>query len=199
MADGSPIDKSPLYEEPNSSTTHAEYFQKKDPRMSFTIYKRGDEFISSGNYTVPNPRAHRSGYGIRKYANKEYWNLQSSFIDKPVLRYAEVLLIYAEATFELNESISDADLDLSINLIRERLPQVNIGTEDAPSFVDLPKLSNGFVNAYGLSMREEIRRERLVELAFEGLAYWDLLRWKTAEIEMPKDLIGSYSMIIQES
>lgn len=41
-------------------------------------------------------------------------------------------------------------------------------------------------------MREEIRRERKVELAFEGHGYWDLIRWKTAEVELPKTLLGSY-------
>lgn len=192
MADGLPITKSKLYVEPNKDMKYIEYFNKKDPRMSFTLFKTGDEFISSSNYTLPNPRQHRSGYGIRKYANKEFWNLQSSFIDKPVLRYAEVLLIYAEATYELNESITDADLDLTINLLRGRLPQINIGTAEQPNFVDMPKLSNQFVNTNALNMREEIRRERLVELAYEGFAYWDLIRWKTAEIEMKKPLMGSY-------
>lgn len=192
MADGLPITKSPLYTEPTKTSTHLGYFSKKDPRMSFTIFKKGDEFISSSNYILPNPRMHLSGFGVRKYANKEYWNLQSSFIDKPILRYAEVLLTYAEATYELNNAISDADLDLTINLIRARLPQINVGTDAAPNFVDMPKLTNAFVSANGLQMQAEIRRERLIELAFEGFAYWDLIRWKTAEVEMLKPRLGSY-------
>ncbi|UIR55987.1 RagB/SusD family nutrient uptake outer membrane protein [Sphingobacterium sp. SRCM116780] len=192
MADGLPIDKSPLYQAPDKSMTHAQYFNKKDPRMSFTLFKRGDEFISSSNYTIPNASQQRSGYGIRKYANKNFWNLQASYIDRPVLRYAEVLLNYAEAVFELNENISDADLDKTINALRNRLPQINIGTDANPNFVSMAKLTNAFVNANGLNMRNEIRRERKVELSFEGLAYWDLIRWKTAEIELPKTLLGSY-------
>ncbi|SFS37463.1 Starch-binding associating with outer membrane [Sphingobacterium wenxiniae] len=192
MADGLPTSKSPLYQEPNETMTHAEYFEKKDPRMSFTLFKRGDEFISSSDYTIPNPSLQRSGYGIRKYANKEFWALQASYVDKPIIRYAEVLLNYAEAVYELDETISDTDLDKTINLIRERLPQVNIGTSSNPQFVSLPKLTNAFVTTNGLNMRDEIRRERKVELSFEGFAYWDLLRWKTAEIELPKTLYGSY-------
>lgn len=192
MADGLPIKQSPLYVEPNDNMTYTEYFNKKDPRMSFTLYKTGDEFISSSNYTLPNPRQHRSGYGIRKYANKEFWNLQASYIDKPVLRYAEVLLIYAEASYELDGRISNEDLDISINSIRARLPQINIGTKEDANYVDLPKLTNEFVQTNKLNMLDEIRRERLVELAFEGSAYWDLIRWKTAEKEMIKPLIGSY-------
>ncbi|MFM9826627.1 RagB/SusD family nutrient uptake outer membrane protein, partial [Flavobacterium sp.] len=49
-----------------------------------------------------------------------------------------------------------------------------------------------FVTTNGLSMRDEIRRERRVELALEGFRYWDLIRWKTAEIELPKPILGSY-------
>lgn len=192
MADGLPIQKSPLYQKPDKSMTHAQYFNMKDPRMSFSIFKRGDEFISSSNYTIPNPSYQRSGYGIRKYAKKDFWTLQASYIDRPVIRYAEVLLNYAEAIYELDEQISDAVLDQTINALRGRLPQVNVGTGAAPQYVAMSKLSNAFVNSNGLSMREEIRRERKVELAFEGHGYWDLIRWKTAEVELPKTLLGSY-------
>lgn len=192
MVDGLPTNKSPLYQEPNGTTTHASYFRKRDPRMSFTLFKRGDEYISGGKYTIPNPSRQRSGFGIRKYANEPFWARQASFIDKPVLRYAEVLLNYAEAVYELNGHISDADLDKTVNQLRARLPQVNIGTEAVPQLVSMAKLSNAFVTSNGLDMRTEIRRERHVELAFEGFAYWDLLRWKTAEVEMPKTLYGSY-------
>lgn len=192
MGDGLPKDKSPLYKEPDQSMTHAEYFDGKDPRMAFTLFKRGDEFISGGNYTVPSPSKQRSGYGIRKYANKEFWARQVSFIDKPVLRYAEVLLNYAEAVYELDDAISDDVLNKTINVIRARLPEINIGTAANPVFVSLPRLTNAFVGESGLNMRDEIRRERKVELAFEGFSYWDLLRWKTAEKELPKTLYGSY-------
>ena len=51
-------------------------------------------------------------------------------------------------------------------------------------------LSNGLVSGYGLDMREEIRAERTVELFMEGFRIDDLKRWKTAEDEMPGDLLG---------
>lgn len=98
--------------------------------------------------------------------------------DFPVIRYAEILLTYAEAAYELDGSISDADLDYSLNLVRQR---VN------PS---MPKLSNSLVSANGLSMREEIRRERTVELVLEGHRIDDLKRWATAAVEMPQDQLG---------
>ena len=115
---------------------------------------------------------------FRKFANIDDWNTQASLIDRPVLRYAEVLLIYAEARFELDSKISDADLDLTINRLRAR--------------AGVAKLTNDLVTTNGLTMREEIRRERRSELAQEGFRYWDLIRWKTAEIELPKPILGIY-------
>jgi len=53
------------------------------------------------------------------------------------------------------------------------------------------KLTNAFVTANNLSMREEIRRERTVELALEGFRYDDLIRWKTAETVLPQELLGA--------
>jgi hypothetical protein len=94
-----------------------------------------------------------------------------------IIRYAEVLLNYAEATYELNNSISDADLNKSINLIRAR--------------VNVPPLTNQLVQANGLDMRTEIRRERIIELCFEGFDYWDLLRWGTAAQVLPQALLGA--------
>ena len=91
-------------------------------------------------------------------------------------RYGEVLLILAEALFERDGVISDADLNRTINLLRAR--------------VGMPALNNAFVTSNGLDMLTEIRRERTVELAFEGFRREDLRRWKTAETEMPQALRG---------
>lgn len=54
----------------------------------------------------------------------------------------------------------------------------------------MPALTNDFVTANGLDMRTEIRRERTVELFNEGFRVDDLKRWKTAEAEMPQDMLG---------
>lgn len=54
----------------------------------------------------------------------------------------------------------------------------------------MPKLTNSFVSEHGLDMRTEIRRERTIELYNEGFRLDDLKRWKTAETEMPQDILG---------
>ncbi|MFD2553641.1 RagB/SusD family nutrient uptake outer membrane protein [Sphingobacterium tabacisoli] len=193
MIDGLPAKKSSYYIAPNAQMKHMEYFSMRDPRMGFTLFKSGDEFKGTGKYSVPNPTLQRTGFNIRKYANAQYFETQRSFIDRPVLRYAEVLLNYAEAVYELDGVITDEQLNATINVLRKRLPEVNIGTLEEPEYAAMPSLSNAFVNDNGLKMQDEIRRERRVELAYEGgMGYWDLIRWKTAEVEMVKPLLGSY-------
>ena len=176
MKDGLPTSKSPLYTAP---TTTVEVYQNRDTRMSDTYMKRGDSWIATFPvFNVPSLVFAKTGFTFRKYSDINDWNNQASTMDYMILRYAEVLLIYAEARFELDEKISDADLELTLNRTRAR--------------GGLPKLTNEFVTKNGLNMRDEIRRERRVELAQESHRYWDLNRWKMAETEMPKPILGNY-------
>lgn len=164
--DGLPIGKSAFYQPVQTSTLTET--QNRDPRFGMTIFNKNSFYISS-NY-IPT-----SSYNLKKWfiANTL---INYSYLDFDIIRYAEVLLNNAEAKFELNGAISDAGLNATINLLRNR--------------VKMPPLTNSFVAANGMDMRTEIRRERRIELAFEGFEYWDLLRWKTAEIELPKAILG---------
>lgn len=169
--DGLPLGKSSL--EVPQTTTLSE-FQNRDPRAGMTVFNKNMWYITS-KYQ-PNFIFTVTGYKFNKWFNAVDRPVYG-FIDFAIIRYAEVLLNYAEATYELNEGISDNDLNKSINLIRAR--------------VNMPPLTNEFVQSNSLEMRTEIRRERTVELAEEGFRYWDLLRWKTAEIELPKAILGA--------
>ena len=163
----------------------ADEFTDRDPRMSQTIlmpgtaYKSaqdGPDICSSAFTTRPETR---TGYKLWKFMGEVFGKQsnQSSF-DYHIIRYAEVLLILAEATFEKNGSISDDVLNKSINVVRSR------------KGVEMPALTNQFVQSNGLNMQTEIRRERTIELAFEGFRRDDLRRWKTAEAEMKKAIMG---------
>lgn len=173
------------------STTTSE-FQNRDNRMKNCMLKEGDICWNNKTGTCritwdENDNSHSAelnvfqgtGYQNQKWsAEREVKDTYEGY-DYPIIRYAEVLLNYAEAVYELNdETITDADLDKSLNLVRQRVNP------------DMPKLSNDFVNNYGLDMREEIRRERTIELVHEGFRLDDLKRWKTAEVEMPMDILG---------
>ncbi len=172
MTDGLPIDKSPLYKEPQK---RMDIFENRDGRMGASLLKEGD---MGGTYTIKGYfHYNKTGYGAQKSWHSNYWVYRVSLLDRILLRYAEVLLTYAEAKYELNGAISDADLDLAINPLRKR--------------GGVAPLTNAFAAANGLDMKEEIRRERRVELAQENFRYWDIIRWKTAETELPKTVYGA--------
>ncbi|MBQ7514089.1 MAG: RagB/SusD family nutrient uptake outer membrane protein [Prevotella sp.] len=187
-SDGLPVEKSPLFQ---GYTQAASEFMNRDARMDNTMAWHGEQTWDNEEKTCRttwndddlttakacNARSN-SGYQTQKWAVECKVADYYESMDYPVIRYAEVLLNYAEAAYELNESISDQDLDISLNLVRRRVNPT------------MPKLSNSFVTSNGLNMREEIRRERTVELFLEGFRIDDLKRWKTAETEMPQDQLG---------
>ena len=186
-SDGLPISKSPLF---MGYTQAASEFQNRDARMDNTMLWHGEQYWNNdgkwrtawndGDLTsclTTNARSN-SGYQNQKWGVERQVADYYESMDYPVIRYAEVLLNYAEAAYELNDGISDDDLNKSLNLVRQRVNPT------------MPKLSNSFVTANGLNMREEIRRERTVELFLEGFRIDDLKRWKTAETEMPQDQLG---------
>ncbi|GAA4433053.1 hypothetical protein GCM10023091_06120 [Ravibacter arvi] len=176
MKDGLPITKSPLYREPAG---FMDYFKDRDPRLSMTIMKEGDPYSQTGAFTYPQLIFHTTGFCYRKFVvPSDLAQSNTSFLDLPVIRYAEVLVTYAEAKYELNGNILDEDLNYSINLVRAR--------------AGIPPLTNAFVTVNGLDMKEEIRRERRVEFSMEGLRYWDIVRWKIAEQVLPQDVRGTY-------
>lgn len=176
--DGLPQGKS-AYDSSADQTSSLTEFQNRDPRMFASVWTSGQALPQNGGLI---PYRAATSYKIRKYFVVSDWNGQTSFINFNIIRYAEVLLNYAEAKYELDGMISDADLDLTINALRNRASGNDVAK--------LPLLTNAFVAANGLNMRTEIRRERTVELAFEGLHYWDLLRWKSAETVLPNAALG---------
>jgi hypothetical protein len=186
-SDGLPIEKSPKfqgYEKMNSE------WQNRDNRMRYNMSMPGDTFYNgtasatarknwddTDNGSVFTPTACTRYYAQKWACEREVTSTYESY-DFPIIRYAEVLLNYAEAVYERDGKISDEDLNRSLNLTRRR-----VNTE-------MPALTNAFVTANGLDMREEIRRERTVEFFNEGFRRDDLCRWKTAETEMPGRFLG---------
>lgn len=170
--------RSPLFVPEADEPGYNTIFENRDPRLTFTVFQANEQAYK-GPWVPTTSLGARSAFATKKGWNLEDWTINGAgTVDRILLRYAEILLIYAEATFELNGSISDADLDLTINALRKRAG-LNV------------KLTNAFVTANNLDMREEIRRERTVELALEGFRYDDLIRWKTAETVLPQDLLGA--------
>jgi len=161
-----------------NETSYNTILDNRDPRVGFSYFRAG-EVAYQGPWVPKTSLGIRTAIAPKKSFNTIDQNIvNAATVDRILIRYAEVLLTLAEAKFELNGTISDADLNLTVNALRTRV-----------GFA--PKLTNAFVTTNNLSMREEIRRERTVELAMEGFRYDDLIRWKTAETVLPKDLLGA--------
>lgn len=183
--DGLPINVSPLY---NGSSP----FKNRDPRLAATVVTPGSIFagyrfethpdsvkcwdynvtppVLRKNQDATNPYATFSGYCWRKYTveSKEY--IKETEMNVILIRYAEVLLMYAEAKNELGQ-MDQATYD-AFNLVRKR--------------VNMPTVAN----KTQAEMRSLVRQERKVEFAMEGLRFFDIRRWKTAERVMVGSLYG---------
>lgn len=172
--DGLPYEKSSLKISPETSFN--DVFENRDPRLAMTTYMRGEEaYKGPFNDTF----GFNYGYKLKKGFDLAQWNTNSKeTVDKMVIRYAEVLISYAEALYEYNGSITDEQLDATVNALRRRAGM--------PAMLD-----NTFVTANGLNMQEEIRRERTIEFIDENKRYDDIIRWKIAEKVLPVDLIGA--------
>jgi hypothetical protein len=166
-------------------------YMNRDLRMKNTLRVPGVKYYCYGSmgrdYDDPDaPGLHGTGkfqevtpalgYSVHKFMTERRADDGNEGADWPLIRYPEVLLIYAEALYERNNAISDEDLNKSINILRER-------GKVAP-------LTNALVTTYGLDMRQEIRRERAVELFMEGVRMDDLKRWYIAVEELKKPILG---------
>lgn len=151
-------------------------FENIDPRWDFTAYYTGQP-IGNGIYnswpTSDTPDRIASsewstvyGYNLKKWVDYEAFaaNPDLGSINMILMRYADVLLMYAEAKIELGEI--DESVYNAINQIRQR-----------PS-VEMPPITQGKTQA---ELREIVRDERAVELAFEGLRIFDINRWRIGE------------------
>ena len=197
--DGKPIGVSELYQ--GDETLDIE-LTDRDPRMYQIVdnVKRPWAVQADGtielhrsafdlNASAPDVSASKSvtGYLNTKHlsADPTQWVASSTTYDFMVYRYAEVLLNYAEAMYELGQMNQDV-LDKTINVIRDRVGMphltMNVGFTD-------PNWPN-----YGYDvdpLLQEIRRERRIELVAEGFRYDDIIRWKAVKLfENPKTVLG---------
>ena len=108
-------------------------------------------------------------------------------LDAPIFRYAEILLIRAEAGAELGQ---DPELDKTINALRDR---VGFNHHLTTNPIEDPKLVAEYPTIKGpnANLIREIRRERRIELALEGFRYDDIMRWNAMKLfENPKTYLG---------
>lgn len=172
--DGTPFTSSPGYD----TKIYTEVFADRDPRMTETIINPAFR----GASTIDEPyriKATLGGYNQIKFyprdpALRQGW--EANYTGLPIFRYAEILLINAEAKAE-SGNINQGDLDQTINLLRSRvqMPPLSMGVAVDPVLAaTYPNISNAVLL--------EIRRERRVETACEGFRFSDLMRWKAGKL-----------------
>lgn len=181
MTDGSRYTDQPGYE----TKLYKEVFENRDKRLSATVLGPDYKKDVNGKMTqiAPPMNTSLSGYMPIKWALTEGGKYESqgvSYNSAPMFRYAETLLVYAEAKAELDEMNADV-WNATIKLLRDRAGVKS----DMPATAD-PYMVNYFLNRCTDKYVLEVRRERGCELAWEGLRYQDILRWKCGEILTPK-------------
>jgi len=159
-----------------------EEFQDRDPRLMQTIAYPGWVRQPNDIPYIQSLNKNFTGYHQLKGYQNTTDNIESASADFAVYRYAEVLLNYAEAKVELNE-LTQGDLDMTVNVLRERAGMPGLSMADANMSPD-PFLVAKYPNVGGsnLGVLLEIRRERRVELAVEGYRYDDMMRWEAGKL-----------------
>lgn len=192
--DGLPIDESPLYNPQKP-------FLNRDPRCKATIVEFGTEFcgiiyqphpdsilttrlatgarISNLDCRAVTQYGSYNGLAWRKSIDSDWWDDQLTDPDIIVIRYADVMLMYAEAKIELGQ-IDQSVLD-AINQVRARAYGVAYTNTTAYPSVTTTNQA---------ALRKILRTERRMEFAFEGTRYDDIIRWKVAEKVLNTTIYG---------
>jgi hypothetical protein len=192
--DGLPIDESPLYNPRNP-------FENRDPRCTATIVEFGETWggyryephpdslttiqISTGRRVQNNDTrgiiewASWNGLIWKKRIDEDWFGDFITDPDHIVIRYADVLLMYAEAKIELNEI--DETVISAMNQVRARAYGTSVSETSK-----YPAIKEASQNV----LRKILRIERRMEFAFEGLRYNDIIRWRLAEKVLNTTIYG---------
>jgi hypothetical protein len=157
--------------------------QNRDPRLSQTIRTAGYKRIDGSVALPPSYAGTATGYQLTKFVTAAAYDANGKSPNPlPVIRYAEVLLNYAEAKAELG-TITQADLDMSVKLLRDRVSMPGMDLAAANAVPD-DYLANQYTHVSGVNKGVilEIRRERRIELVMEGFIWNDLMRWKEGHL-----------------
>ena len=172
--------------------TFLDEVKDRDPRLAQTFRTPG--YTIDGVSAPPDLRIAKLGYQPMKYYISKQWD-NSSCVDLPLFRTAEVYLNFAEAKAELG-TLTQEDLDRSVNLIRNRADMPDLNKDEANADPDewLESEQWGYPNVdkgANKGVILEIRRERTVELFMEGFRYYDMMRWKEGKV-FEKPFLGMY-------
>jgi hypothetical protein len=181
MADGTPFTDQADYQ----TMEFYEEMQNRDPRLIQTTAGPNFQTYGSNNRESVNLDITRTGYRVIKALPPKgpQWGSGGSYNDVILFRYAEALLVYAEAKAELG-TLTQAGLDISINRLRDRvgMPHLSMAEANANPDTYQEALYENVEQGANKGVILEIRRERRIELVNEGFRWDDIMRWKEGQI-----------------
>lgn len=170
---------------PDSAAIYAKdpnFKNNRDPRMAASIILPGTTysgvvlkpFENSGLDKIGDQNSTSTGFWVNKYLDPKD-KTGTRTLDFMIIRYAEVLLNYVESLVELGD-FNHPDVVKYLNEVRNRstMPNVNVAIYNSQA-----------------KLRELVRRERRIELAFEGVRYYDIRRWGIFEEVMNGQVLGA--------
>ncbi|MFD2554266.1 RagB/SusD family nutrient uptake outer membrane protein [Sphingobacterium tabacisoli] len=165
--------------------------QNRDPRLTQTTAGPDFRVIGESKNEPVNLSITTTGYRlIKALPDRSQWATSGAYFDIILFRYAEALLVFAEAKAELG-NLTQADLNISINKLRSRAGMPNLDMAQANANPD-PYLLAMYPNVKGMQgVILEIRRERRAELFNEGFRWDDLMRWKEG-LKVNQPIVGVY-------
>lgn len=145
----------------------------------------------------------RTGIGVMKYVNPSdtYENSDGAKIidkDEPAIRYADILLMYAEALNELTISHEISSWDgTKTYTISRNTEEIRKGIKPVRMRAGVPDYDTPVYDS-SEKLRIKLKRERQIELFAEGKRYYDLRRWKDAELEESVPVYGCYTFMTEK-
>jgi hypothetical protein len=190
-----------LYVEPNQQTLQLHF--NREPRFYASItFDRGRFFGNGRNTDATLWYTRKDGGLVELHSSTGYIckkmlsyltaaangdsNPAPSRYAFPLIRLSDLYLMYAEALNEAGSDTPDAEVYYYVDTVRKRSGLKGVVEAWHNHAVDAQQ--NKPLTKAG--MREIIRRERMIELAFEGIRFWDLRRWKLAEEYMNRTIRG---------
>lgn len=189
------VKTSPLYTYPEQH--YADYFKNRDPRMGMSLYAPGDEWPGGddgdADLTTKNPvfnlprfsslhNANRSGansttgFYFKKYSVMTQTAYNKCHNNLNIIRYPEILLIYAESLYKLKGTLTQAEIDETVNLLRGRVGMHKMDLEE--------------LRKWNMDLWTELKRERRIEMSFDGMRYADVMRWREGELRFGRAITG---------
>ena len=136
-------------------------------------------YVTNNDTRTNTQYASYNGLVWKKGVDEDWSDDLNTIPDEIVMRYADVLLMYAESSIELGQ-VDQSVLD-AINMVRARAYGVDMSNPGAYPAVTSSDQS---------TLRNIVRMERRMEFAHEGLRYMDIIRWKLADKVLNKDIYG---------